>query len=90
MKIHLAIGELVLHGFEYHDHRRIGIAIEQELATLIRDNGLPGKSSTATEEYEIIHINAGSFNAPVNMNPKIIGIEVARSIYRGLEQLTTE
>lgn len=79
----MEIKELVLHGFDYHDYRRIGVAIEQELSRLIRENGL---LQYIVAGSEIPRIDAGSFSLATDMNPKTIGAEVARSIYRGLRQ----
>ena len=79
MKINIRIANLVLQGFDYHDHKRINFALEQELTTLIRENGLP---SGLSEGAEISQIDAPSFNIPADSNPKIIGSEVARSMYR--------
>lgn len=79
MKIRIEIGELVVHGFDYHDHRRIGAAIEWELTRLISKNGLPQGISG---NKEIPKIDAGSFNIDRHTNPRAIGAEVAKSIYR--------
>jgi hypothetical protein len=79
MRIRIKIDELVLHGFNYHDHRRISAAIEGELARLIRENGLPQGMNVAKE---IPKIDAGSFNLSDRTNPKAIGDQIARSIYR--------
>jgi hypothetical protein len=81
MKVNIEIGELVLDGLDYHDHRRISKAIEQELTRLISENGL---SKWPTPQNKTPSIDAPSFNAPSNMNPRTIGRETARSIYRGL------
>lgn len=79
MRIRIEIDELVLHGFNYHDHERISAAIEEELARLIRENGLPRGMNVAKE---VPLIDAGSFNLSDRTNPKSIGAQVARSIYR--------
>jgi hypothetical protein len=81
---------LVLHGFKYHDHRRISVAIEQELTRLISENGLPKTKRGEIEDYYYNnkmrhHIDAGSFNVSPNRNdPKSIGAEIARLIYSSL------
>ena len=73
----------MLHGFEYHDHRRISAAIEQELIRLISENGLPKRE--IKDYYEMpYHIDAGSFNVSANMIPQTIGAEVALLIYNSL------
>lgn len=81
MKVNIEIEKLVLHGFNYHDHKRISTALEQELAKLIREKGLP---ENFTKKEEIPWIDAPSFNAPADMNPNNIGTYVARSIYKAL------
>lgn len=80
MKIHIEIGKLALQGFDYHDHKRISMAIERELARLINENGLATLNS---QEHKIANIDAGSFNVPANMNPKTIG-EVSKGNWSGL------
>lgn len=82
MKIDIRIGKLVLHGFDYHDHSRIRATFEQEFARLIMLNGLP---EGFAQGDGIPQIYAPSFNAPGDMNPRIIGAEVARSIYKAWE-----
>ena len=81
---------MVLHGFEYHDHRRISVAIEQELTRLISENGLPKTKGEIKDYYynEMPHhIDAGSFNISPNMNnnPKSIGAQIALLIYSSLQ-----
>jgi hypothetical protein len=84
MKIHIEINELVLHGFDYHDHRRISLALEQELIRLINQNGLPTKLN---QTYEKSNFDCGMFNISQNMTPKAIGVEIAHSVYRTFQQL---
>ncbi len=76
----------MLHGFEYHNHRRISAAVEQELIRLISENGLPkAKRGEIKDYYEMpYHVDAGSFNVLPNMIPKTIGAEIARLIYNSL------
>jgi hypothetical protein len=82
MKIHLEIGELVLQGFDFHDHPRIRHAIERELSRLIMESGLPGYRNGAS----IPKIDAGSFDLPKNTEPGVIGANVASLIYKGLTE----
>jgi hypothetical protein len=86
MKVNIEIGELILEGFDYHDQQRISRAIEQELARLVSDNGLPEGVGTRRAAS---NIGALSFNAPSDMNPRAIGRETARSIYRSLVTKTS-
>ena len=84
MKIDIKIGKLVLHGFDYHDHRRIKVALERELAYLIKENGFP---NGFVHKNEILQVSAPSFKNPKDMNPNKIGFKIARSLFRSLEAL---
>ena len=82
MKIHFEIGELVLQGFDYHDHRKIGLAIEEKLSMLVKENGL---LNINRKKYNLLQIDSIPINLSLkNMDPKSVGSEVALSIYRGL------
>jgi hypothetical protein len=82
MKIHFEIDELVLQGFDYHDHRRIGLAIEEELLRLIKKNGLLNLNRP---KYDSLQINDIQVDLSLkNIHPKSVGTEIALSIYRGL------
>jgi hypothetical protein len=81
MKVRIEIGELILEGFDYHDHIRIGNAVRQELVRLIRENGLPEGLALHARR---LGVGAPSFHASPGMNPISIGRETARSIYRSL------
>jgi hypothetical protein len=80
-KIHFEIGELLLDGFNYHDHLRIKKAIENELIQLVSDKGLAhnidGNSSNVV-------IDGGEFQLANTSNPNYIGREIARSIHNTL------
>ncbi|MGB7953623.1 MAG: hypothetical protein WCF23_06545 [Candidatus Nitrosopolaris sp.] len=81
MEIKIQIDRLTLHGFNYHDHRRIATSFELELAGLItknwaRQNKLSDSQPQIFNEY--------SFKLPTDMNPKSIGAEIARSVYKEL------
>jgi len=82
IRIRLEIGELVLQGFNFHDHPRISHSIERELSQLIREHGLP----SYTDLTNIAAIDAGSFNIPKNAGPAVIGSNVASLIYKRLKE----
>jgi hypothetical protein len=84
MKIRFEIGELVLQGFDYHDHTKIGLAVEEELSKVVRENGL---LNLDRQKYHLLQIDTIPVNLSLkSMDPKSIGSEVALSIYRGLMQ----
>jgi hypothetical protein len=82
-KIDVRIDELVLEGFEYHDHKRIGAAMKLELARLITERGLGPALSRRWDPGPII---APSFNIPSDRSPRAIGAEIARSVYQGMKR----
>jgi hypothetical protein len=83
MKIDVQIDELVLEGFDYHDHKRISNAMKIELARLIIENGLDQK---AVERKDgAANISAPVFQIPMDRNPRMVGNEIARSIFKSLK-----
>ena len=85
MRINIEIEKLVLNGFDFHDHRRISRAFKQELFKLIRENGLP---DLFTQGDEILQIITPAFNSPNKSQQRIMGTEVARSIYEAWKLLS--
>jgi hypothetical protein len=78
MKIHIVINELVLDGFNFQDHRRISIGLEQELKRIICEHGPP---KDFTPDLKIAKIDVNSFDTPADMNPKKVGARIGRLIY---------
>jgi hypothetical protein len=80
-RVHVEIDELVLTGFDHRDRFRIASAMELELVSLIKEKRLPTGLAKGRTTHQV---DAPSFNAPADSNPRTIGIETARSIYKGL------
>ena len=78
VRVVINIDRLVLEGFDHHDHLRISGAMEQELSRLVRENGPPRTRDLPT-------VDAGVINMRENTVPRTVGIDIARSVYRGLE-----
>ena len=78
--VELHIEELVLDGFVASHRYAVGDAVEQEVARLFRENGLPISllSENATDE-----VKGGSFNRAENSKPSAIGRQIAEAVYRG-------
>jgi hypothetical protein len=81
VKVRIEIGELLLEGFDYHDHRRIASAMARELARLVGGGGPPRGPSAGDHTASI---TAPSFVMPFDKSPKRIGVEIARSVYKGM------
>jgi hypothetical protein len=93
--LHLRIDELVLSGFEASRRYAIAGAIHRELERLFREGGVPselsmgaptdaGVAGGASVRRDVLTLNAGSFEIPHDATPETVGIQVARSIHRGL------
>lgn len=78
--INLHIDELVLHGFEPGDRRRIGVAVESELTRLFTEQGIP---PGFTGGIALPAIDAGAFQVTPHMKAGAIGQQVAQSVYAG-------
>ena len=80
--VNIQIEELVLHGFPYHERHRIAQAVERELGRLLR-NGQPEslRRCCAAER-----IDGGSFKVTAGWGAIKTGREIARALYRGLQQ----
>ena len=85
MGVELHIEELVLHGFEARDRRRIAGEVERELARLIGEGGLRGLGGSLAIE----RVNAGEFKVKAGAKPHAAGTQIARSIYGSLRQRET-
>jgi hypothetical protein len=81
MNIRLHIEELALEGFSATERYRIGEAVQQELARLLLEQGLPG---AATRGGEAAYLDGGSFELESQSNSRQIGGEIAQAIYKGL------
>ena len=77
--VEIHIDRLILDGFDPGDRPVIRSAVKDELARLIREHGPPARVSGAGS------IDAGTMDITPGAPARQIGIEIARSIYQGLE-----
>jgi hypothetical protein len=76
--IEVVIEELVLHGFAPGDRRRIGDAIERELARLLAVQGLPAFATGLALD----RIDGGTFQATPGAPAGTLGGQVAQQVYQ--------
>ena len=81
--VELNIEELVLHGFSPGDRLRIGDAVQRELVRLFAEQGV---SQSLAQGSEAEKVDGGSFNFNMGSRPDIVGTQVARSVYGGLNR----
>lgn len=79
--IELYIEELVFHGFAHGDRYRIGEAVEQELARMFADRGVP---QSLAEGGEIASVDGGAFEVAPGSRADVVGVQVAKAVYGGL------
>ncbi len=79
--IELHIGELILHGLPYAQRHRIAEALEQELARLLGERGLP---PSLAQGGIIPQMNIGDLRLAKGARPGAIGVQIARQVYSSL------
>jgi hypothetical protein len=77
----LHIEELVLHGFNPADRRRIGEAVERELTRLLDEQGIPGRG-----DVQISRLDGGNITLAPGARPEAVGAEIARSVHGSLSR----
>ena len=77
--IELHIEELVLHGFPAGDRFGIGDAVQQELARLLGEQGLPG---VMAHPVNIDRIDAGAIQVGAGARPRMIGTQLAETLHQ--------
>jgi hypothetical protein len=79
--IDLHIEELVLDGFPAQDKELITLAMQQEITRLINNGKTP---AALIQNNNLSRIDGGSFQVKPGDSPGTTGIQIARSLYRGL------
>lgn len=79
--IEIDIQELVLQGVAPADRNSIADAVEVELARLLAQHGLPPPLDRGAS---IAQIDAGSVRVRAASQPTLLGIQIAKSVYKGL------
>ena len=78
--VEILIDELVLTGFDPRDRFTIGDALQLELGRLVSEQGLPPGLLDRTEPPRPLSFKAGPGRKPADL-----GLNIARSVYEGLE-----
>lgn len=81
MNVEVHIEELVLHDFPPEHSHRIGEAVQNELARLFTERGVP---PSLTGGGEVPRLDAGAFQIDPETGVEALGARVARSLYGGL------
>lgn len=77
--LELHIEELVLHGFPAGHRFGIGDAVQQELARLVAEQGLPG---VMAHPVNIDRIDAGTIQVGMGARPRMIGTQLAEKLHQ--------
>jgi hypothetical protein len=81
--LELNIGRLVFHDAIVRDHQHISSAAQRELTRLLTERGGP---SLLSRGGTMPKLDAGTLEAVSDADAETIGIQIARSIYRGLNR----
>jgi hypothetical protein len=81
--VEVQIEELVLHGFAPGDRHAIADAVQRELAQLIGEGQLPVSHGNPVA---LKQIDAGTFQVKAGSKPENSGVQIARSVIRGMRQ----
>ncbi len=81
--VEVHIDELVLHGFAPSDRHAIAQAVQRELARLIGEGQLPLSQGNSVA---LKQIDAGTFQVKADSKPANSGVQIARSVFRGMRQ----
>ena len=81
INLELHIEELVLRGFAPGDRYRIGNAVEHELSRLFAEEGTP---PSLIQSSEMARLESGEFEVKPGSRTETIGVQVARTLYRGM------
>ena len=83
MKINLQIERLILDGIQIapHEHPVLQAAVENELARLLRVEGLRSSSMSGGAAPEA---KGGAIQTTNDRNPAHLGMQIARAAHRGL------
>jgi hypothetical protein len=79
--VEIHIEELVLHGFSPHARFRVAEAVQQELARLVFQEGVP---ASMLKSMEVDGLDGGAFTLAPAARDQGMGKQVARAIYGGL------
>lgn len=83
--IEFDIEELILHGFPPGDRHLIGDAMQNELARLLVERGVPSPLALGGD-YPLLDV--GWFQLGSESNQKTIGDRIAGTLYQGLQPVT--
>ncbi len=79
--VELHIGELVLEGFLPLDRVQLGAVVQQELARLFAERGVP---AGLAHTVEVASLDGGEFRVAPGSNAQAIGSQIAQAVYGGL------
>lgn len=83
MTMDIRIEELVLHGFDPRDGKRIGEALKRELTRLFTEQGIPDSFQLGSK---VERIDGGSFEVGSGSEANQVGAGVAQSVYGGMRR----
>jgi hypothetical protein len=83
--VRLQIDELALHGFSPGDGPTIAAALQDQLAALLRTEGIP---ASLHQGAHMAMVPGGDIGATASSDPVVAGHEIAQAIFSSLQEAT--
>jgi hypothetical protein len=80
-RLNLDIEELTLVGFSPLAHKRLGAVVEEELARLFGENGVPG---WLEQRSALPILDGGAFQVRAGAPEGVLGRQIAGAVYRAM------
>lgn len=80
--VELHIEALALYGLEHLDHDQVGAAVQQELARLLAEGGVP---PALLRSRDLGRVDGGAFDVAPGSTGGEIGAQVAQAVYGSMQ-----
>jgi hypothetical protein len=81
--VELHIGELVLDGFPLTNQAQLEAVVQQELARLFAERGMPAGLASSGD---VASLEGGEFHVVPESGAQAIGAQIAQAVYGGLSR----
>lgn len=81
--LELHIENLILHDLPHLDQAQLSAVIQQELARLFTERGVP---ASLQQPHSVASLDGGTFTAPADASVETVGSQIARAVYGGFSR----
>lgn len=76
----LHIENLILHDLPHLDQAQLSVVIQQELARLFTERGVP---ASLQQSHAMASVDGGAFTVPPDASVETVGSQIAQAVYGG-------